>query len=255
MTETTNNRRLAGRLMLGAAVLALPLTATISYAASEAPQAPAPSEAPEPPAPPAPPAAPEAPLAPEAPPAPEADIEVSKRVIVIDPDGETTEITGEDENVFVFRSGDGAKDKRVMRWVERREIKGGEGLSDEEIEEIMVEVRTSLAQARAEMEDMPRIIKEAMAEAEAARAEAGKHRTVVEMKCDKDSKEVASTVEKADGTRIVMLCQSRVMAHALTGLKEARESIARNREMSTKMREQVTKELDRQIEQWEENAK
>ena len=255
MTETTNNRRLAGRLMLGAAVLALPLTATISYAASEAPQAPVAPEAPEPPAPPAPPAAPEAPLAPEAPPAPEADIEVSKRVIVIDPDGETTEITGEDENVFVFRSGDGAKDKRVMRWVERREIKGGEGLSDEEIEEIMVEVRTSLAQARAEMEDMPRIIKEAMAEAEAARAEAGKHRTVVEMKCDKDSKEVASTVEKADGTRIVMLCQSRVMAHALTGLKEARESIARNREMSTKMREQVTKELDRQIEQWEENAK
>lgn len=45
MTEPTKTRRLAGRLLIGAAALALPLTATISYAANE----------PAPPAPPAPP--------------------------------------------------------------------------------------------------------------------------------------------------------------------------------------------------------
>lgn len=45
MTEPTKTRRLAGRLLIGAAALALPLTATISYAGNE----------PAPPAPPAPP--------------------------------------------------------------------------------------------------------------------------------------------------------------------------------------------------------
>ena len=44
MTEPTKTRRLAGRLLIGAAALALPLTATISYAAGEEPAAPAKTE-------------------------------------------------------------------------------------------------------------------------------------------------------------------------------------------------------------------
>ena len=58
MNDTSNSRRLAGRIMLGAAVVALPLTASITYAAAtdapEPPEPPAISDVP--PAPPAPPA-------------------------------------------------------------------------------------------------------------------------------------------------------------------------------------------------------
>ncbi len=234
MTETTNNRRLAGRLMLGAAVLALPLTASISYAASEAPAPPAPPEAPLPPlAPPAPPAPPSASLAPQAEPAPYADEE---RIEEVDPDVDV----------------DFQPEPRVSKHTYTFHSVDGDGeLSVEERQEIMIELRESLAEARAELDELPRIIEEAMAEAEEAQSEAMKHRTVVEMKCDKNSNEVTTTRETAGGSHVVMICQSRIMAHALEGLKEARKAIARNKEMSAKMRDDVTAELDREIERWE----
>lgn len=47
MSEPTSQSRLLGRLLLGAAALALPLTASITYAAQDAPAPPAPPEAPE----------------------------------------------------------------------------------------------------------------------------------------------------------------------------------------------------------------
>ncbi|MEY4952231.1 MAG: hypothetical protein RL299_655 [Pseudomonadota bacterium] len=46
MNEPTSQSRLLGRLLLGAAALALPLTASITYAAQDAPAPPAPPEAP-----------------------------------------------------------------------------------------------------------------------------------------------------------------------------------------------------------------
>jgi len=64
MADVSPRRRWAGRLMLAGAVIALPLTASISYAEQH-------SRLPQPPAPPAPPAAPAAPLAPVAPAAPD----------------------------------------------------------------------------------------------------------------------------------------------------------------------------------------
>lgn len=65
MTDVPPRRRWAGRLMLAGAVIALPLTASISYAEQR-------GRLPQPPAPPAPPAAPLAPVAPLAPAAPDA---------------------------------------------------------------------------------------------------------------------------------------------------------------------------------------
>lgn len=259
MTETSNTRRVAGRLLLGAAVLALPLTATISYAASEAPMPPEPPAAPDapgaPPAPPAPPPQPAPPgLAPEA--------EVEEIIIAIDPDSEAAADGERKERVMIFRSGEGAGgeggERRVHRWVERSAVERdgkapSAAPSDEEIEEIMIEVRKSLAEARAEMERLPATLDLAMAEAYAGEARAG--RTVVKMSCDNSSREVATTRELDDGSRVVMLCQTRIMAHAMDGLREARAAIARNEEMSAQSRERIVKELDREIMRWEEKSK
>lgn len=65
MTEPTLRQRLIGRAMIGAAVLALPLTASITYAASDAPPAP-----------------PEAPTAPDAP-----KVRIAKKVVIVDHEG------------------------------------------------------------------------------------------------------------------------------------------------------------------------
>lgn len=239
MTETSNTRRIAGRLLLGAAVLALPLTATISYAASEAPMPPDPPAAPD---------APGAPLAPPAPPPPPAppglapEAEVEEMIIEIDPDSEAAADGERKERVMIFRSE-----------VERDRKTPSAAPSDEEIEEIMIEVRKSLAEARAEMERLPATLDLAMAEAYAGEARAG--RTVVKMSCDNSSREVATTRELDDGSRVVMLCQTRIMAHAMDGLREARAAIARNEEMSAQSRERIVKELDREIMRWEEKSK
>ena len=245
MNNTSNNQRLAGRLMLGAAVLALPLTASISYAADDAPAAPSTPAAPAvsavaplPPAPPAPPAAPvaSAPLAPVA----------AQTIVTVDPDSdEETE-----ERVFIIRTDDegaegeeGDVERRVqrMRWIERE----GE-MSEERIEEIMIEVRRGLEEADRVMENMPAVIELALAEAEATSG-----RINVVMECDTDTEEVATTFENSDGTQTVKFCQRRVMVQAINGLREARDEIASDTEMSDEIRERVLRELDRQIERWE----
>lgn len=240
MNDRPQSRRLAGRLMLGAAVVALPLTASISYAASEAPQPPAAPEAPIPGI--APPAPPAAPLPPEAP------LVVQEEITEVDPDVDVdVDVSrGErrSENVFVMRMKEG-DEVRERRWTQRGE------LSEEERAEIMEEVREALAEARAELDQLPEVMEEAM---EAVR-EAEGHSTVVKMSCDHTSDEVATTSERADGVTVVRLCQARVMAHALEGLKEARAEIARNREMTKEMRERVTRELDREIRRWERDAR
>ncbi|EAQ30378.1 ankyrin-related protein [Erythrobacter sp. NAP1] len=246
MNDTPKSRRLAGRLMLGAAVVALPLTASISYAASEAPLPPAP------PAPPsvsvAPPASPAAPIAPAAP--------LVQEIEEVDPDVDVDVEVSEDgtrsENVFVIRTeSDGDSRVHVQRWVEENEWTS-EGMSEEERERIIIEMREELAEAKKELDELPEILEEAMADMEAAEAEV---RTVIRMSCDSSSDEVATTVENADGTRVVKLCQARVMASALEGLKQARAEIARSRDMTAEMRERVVRELDQQIERWEENAR
>ena len=170
-------------------------------------------------------------------------------IIEIDPDSEAPADGLHEERVIVIRTDDGEGgdgERHVSRWVTRSEY-STEEMSDERMEEIMIEVRRGLAEADKVMEDMPRIIEEAMAESEAAGG-----RTVIEMKCDNSSDEIATTRESRDGTRVVMLCQTRVMAKAIEGLREAREEIARDREMNKRTREQILKELDRQIERWED---
>ena len=248
MSDTSKSRRMAGRFAMGAAVLALPLTATISYAANEVTAPPAPPEPASilgvtPPAPPAPPAPP-TPPAPPAPPAPFGQ----ETVIEIDSDGDVS-ASGGAEYYFVTTSDESQDEgatRREERRIERTIIRNRGDMSEQEIEEIMVEVREGLAEADRALENVPMIIEEALASTEGLEG-----RTIVRMSCNNDSDEVASTTENADGTRIVMVCQTRVMAHALEGLKEAREEISRSREMSSNMRERIVRELDQQITRWE----
>jgi len=272
-TSNTKSRKMASRLMLGTAVLALPLTASVTYAESLAPQPPAPPAvtAIAPPAPPAPPApvltafAQNAPEAPEPPVPPLGDADqVGVSIITIDPEtGETKNIeTGAQKikvkgsNVTVvsnYVDDEGQSSKSRYRKV--KVVNSGEKLSDEEREEIMREVRESLAEADQELREVQIELREIQESEEWAAYAKEKGRTVVRMSCDSQSKDVATTTTKDDGTTEVMICQSRVMAHALEGLEQARAAIAENREIQGKMRKEILKEIDQQIKAWEKDAR
>ncbi|MFN4019318.1 MAG: M56 family metallopeptidase [Erythrobacter sp.] len=217
MPDTSPRRRLAGRALLGLGLLALPLTATISYAASE--NVPA---APEPPAPPAPPSPPLPPEAGEG-------GEVIEHVIR----GEE----GKEKRVrMVFRGHpDPAAQAAEMRAM------AAAHLIDQD--KMMAELRKGLAEADRALGEMPRVI----AQVQAASGEA--QRVIVMNNCNGEPTE---TVTDKDGRTTILFCQSRVIASARQGLEEARAEIAADKDIPEETRRQILKELDRSIARWKE---
>ncbi|MEO1729129.1 MAG: M56 family metallopeptidase [Pseudomonadota bacterium] len=287
MTEQSSNtpsRKIASRLMLGAAVLALPLTASITYAETLVPEIPGPIAAPLPPAPPAAPKvdgmavppAPEAPFAPKAPAAPEPG-QSETTIITIDPDtGETKTVTKNGQfNVeadeikvvkvkdkkFVVMSNfeEGQHDGAKTRTETVRIVNSDGELSEAEMEEIMVEVREGLAEADKALTEvrvqLTELEKSEMWEELAELQGNVEGRTVVKMSCDNSSDEVATTTQLEDGRTEVVICQSKVMSYALKGIEQAREAIANNPEITGEMRSSILKELDQQIERWKKEAR
>ncbi|MEL6530144.1 MAG: M56 family metallopeptidase, partial [Pseudomonadota bacterium] len=254
MSDQTPRRRVAGRALLGAGLLALPLTASITYAESQVA------------APPAPPAAPEVSVAVPAPPAPPAPLTpvLAEAIVSVDPNTGQERIVEVNDDVIVIGDIDVEvdvdaevapeveveTDRRVTNRTQNiRIVNKGRRMSKAEMDEIMVEVRASLAEAEKELEKVPVLIQEALVEVHSENHTDG--RTVVKMSCRGDSDEVATVEELEGNVRKVYICQTRVMAHALKGLKEARKAISKSRDMSGKMRGQVLESLDEQIEKWE----
>ncbi|MEM7779104.1 MAG: M56 family metallopeptidase [Pseudomonadota bacterium] len=279
MNDTPKSRRLAGRVMIGAAVVALPLTASISYAASEAPAAPAAPAAssappapataaalvavpapPAPPAPPPPPASAEAPNAPTAPEPPTAPL-APQPIQSIDPNAQASAARGAAEmrrleshlrrmEVQLARSGQELDE--TERRLERRVVISRDGqntgtMTEEEIDVMIIEIREGLEEARAQLDELPVIIRSSLEGIEDAKG----RRVMVEMSCDSDSTDPTTTVENAEGTQIVKICKTRIEAQAVSGLREARDEIANDTEMDAEIRERVLRELDAQIERWE----
>lgn len=247
MSQMSPRRRFAGRALLGLGVLALPLTASISYAASEAAQEwPEPPAPPAPHAPPAPPAAPDAPQPPEAPEPPQA----------IDPDA--PEAAGDVEVIERVIRGEDGKEKRVRMVF--RGTREGETLAPLDGPEwegkgeamAMAELRRGLAEADRALAELPRILAEAEAEAASARAKGERQRVIVKHECKPGSDEVSETVTGRDGTEIVTICQARVFASARKGLEEARAEIAADKDIPEATRQRILKELDRSIARWKE---
>ena len=254
MSNDTLRRRAAGKALLAGALIAIPLTATVSYAESQTVEeafadqdVPA---APEPPAPPGPPAAPGAPLPPEAPEAP--NVEEIER------------------NVWREVHEEKMEDGKVKRTEKVYVIKGGEHLSDKERKEIRMELKEAHAEssearaeakaARAEalremriamkeMGDVRAITEEALAEVKLELESMDGHTTKVKMSCE--GEDIASEKIAADGTKTVMICKSKVMAEALSGLQEARAEIAQDTSMDSEIRAEVLRALDEQIKNWD----
>ena len=230
MNNHSNSQRWLGRGVLAAALLAMPLTATISYAEP----APAPEVAPIPPLPPVPPV-------PPVPPAPMAVQAAAEAPIA--PDGQTAVI----ERVISEDVEKGADGKDVKKVRKIRMIRNGENISEEEMREIMIEVREELAEADRELAEAMKQHRLAMV---TMRDAEGKMPHVI-VSCDKDNAQEWVSKE-GEGTKVVRICTADIMASAISGLESARASVAKDKNIPDDVREEVLRELDQQIKRWNE---
>ena len=67
----------------------------------------------------------------------------------------------------------------------------------------------------------------------------------VVMNCD--GAEDVSETTSPDGKRVIKICRQRINGHALSGIRAARDQVARSTEMSESVRKEVLESLDREI--------
>lgn len=265
MTDPSDRRRRSGLLLVGVAALALPLTATISYAHDNM-QLPQPPLAPEVPLPPDAPVTPEAPMPPAPPSAPEASAMGASRIVIEEesPDGTRRERrvmtfrSGEGNPHLVVRTGDGrtiapdspefeAHMKKIERDMERaaqrmeRTVRFEESRAKRLAEHAAA--ASDIAAANAEVARARAEAAGAVAEAAGARAEAMAPRVVES--CDGNGSVSQSVV--AGGKRVIRICQNGARKHAIAGLKAARSSISQIGQFDPSTRAQVVADIDRQI--------
>lgn len=231
MTDISPRRRLLGRLLLAGGLLALPLTASISYAeGNQAPAAPLVELVP---------AAPVAPAAPAAPlllqaageiaaEAPEGGERVERKVIVIKrKDGESVSQRAPgvslDEN------------RRII-------ILDGKGLSEEERARLHAELDGKMLKMEGDLAEARKDRRIAMIE---MRRSVGEEMSRIDVDC-KDAAGQGGWQEK-DGRKVMVLCRTNVTASALSGLREARKALARDQNLTGEVRAEVLKALDDQI--------
>ena len=82
-----------------------------------------------------------------------------------------------------------------------------------------------------------------------ARAAGSPMRVMVKQECRPGSEEVSETTTR-EGVQVVSICQKRIYASAVMGLKEARAEIAGNSDIPEDTRKQLLRTLDAQISRW-----
>jgi len=252
MSELSCRRRWAGRGLVAASALALPLTASISYAAANA--------QPTPPAPPAPsaaavpPEAPQAPLPPAAPHAPDADGGDGSRVQNfvlrrVGPDGEPVV-----RNFALRASPVPPAPPMPAHMPQPPQFQWNGDWDSEEFQRGMQEFQRGMKQFQREMEQWGEQYGEQWAEQHRSQAlamaeQARRMAPEVVHSCDENESRRTTT---ADGRPRVVICQREIeFAAARSGLRNARNAIARNREISAEVRREILEDLDEEIERIE----
>jgi beta-lactamase regulating signal transducer with metallopeptidase domain len=241
MSDVSPRRRIAGRALLAGAVLALPLTASVSYAVAPPPAPPALSALPAPPAPPAspaPPAPPKAPApsalpAPPAPPAPPA----------------APSADGNDVHGFVFK-GDGpltAKDRAKLEKM-RAEMAANRKKWEEYGKKYGAQWTERWEKFAQDMQKKTQQWQMQWMENDGPHAFAFASGFGAAVDCDDDDSDLE--IRTADGKRIerrVVFCRRTAHESAREALKSARDSVKNDKGIPEKVREEVLESLDREI--------
>ncbi|MGX7895536.1 M56 family metallopeptidase [Tsuneonella sp. HG222] len=247
MSDVSMRRRWLGRALFGAAAVALPLTASVSYAQGEVAEAEMPPSA--------------------AAPSGEAEAaEKQVRVFRFERKG-GEHPTGDDAAAAAADEPGGKRIVRIRRpdiadgEVQVFEWSGDKPLSDEQrkkLDDMMAKVgdrefadlakRGELLALRGE-----ELAKRGEALGERHRqlalrfADIDKHMPLVEANCDKAGGEGSRSWTDEDGRKRIVICRRNMVAGAAMGLRQARNAIANNRDMSPEVRDEVLRELDSEI--------
>lgn len=121
---------------------------------------------------------------------------------------------------------------------------------------VVARLRESLADAervRAELAkdgQLPRIMAEARLKADALFADAPK--VMVLKECTSAFDGQGQVIKDKDGKQTIMICQPRIPVTARLGLEQARDEIARDKDIPEDTRKEVLKTLDAQIARWKD---
>jgi hypothetical protein len=246
MSEISARRRRGGIATIVAGVIALPLTASISYAQPEVPEMPAEPEAPA------------APIAPAAPPAREA--ELREALWQVEYDGDASEIAAAEAE---YARDMAEQAREYSRDMAERSREYAQDMAERaqdmaEYERDMVEYQREMAEFAREMAEMERETRLSDAEREDIAQAVAESRQVtvlssrdavaasrLNMRCTGDEPVIER--ELADGRTAIMVCDNVINQHAVAGLREARNEVAKDRDIPAGIREQVIRSLDQQI--------
>lgn len=235
MSEVSTGRRRLGIAAITTTALALPLTASITYAQAEAPLPPEPPMAPEAPAAPL---APDAPLPPQAPEAPSIES--------IDPDSEHVTVVVDDD--------DG--ERRVIR---RRIVRNGSPVDEAEIEAMVERLEAEMELREVEIEA---IVERAREQAEHA-VEMGEHARVMalrapdmEVGCEGVDESGVMERDLGDGRTALVICERIIresaragMEGAVSGMRAALRAIRNNPDIPAEDREEAIRGIQEAIEE------
>jgi beta-lactamase regulating signal transducer with metallopeptidase domain len=248
MTEPTSQNRLLGRLLLGAGMLALPLTASITYAAQDAP------------APPAAPAAPSAPAAPKAPEAP--DMKKVTKVVIVDHQGGAvddkslhTKVIEKDGKTIVLKTTQPLSDEEAEKHIEKAmgamvhaDHMSGKGHRIVMVKRVDGDDKEATQIAGEHREVRTFVLRHDGKDGDAIQAQ---HGAFAMTRCAEGKPIEARTETTVDGKRKtsrVMICaKGGDQAQALAGLKQARERVASDSSLSAEIKAEVLKQLDAEI--------
>ena len=234
MSEVSSRRRRFGIAAITTTALALPLTASITYAQAEEPQEERVIETIDP------------------------DGEHERRVVRIERRVEAGEEAGEDGErhvqVHVIRDGEHAGEDGHRRIVRRIHRDGEHEMDEAELEAMMAELEAELEGMEGEIHAAIEIAMETARSTEGLAGhrmvwtdeEAGLHE--LDVNCD-DSGETVIERDLGDGRRAMVICRAAIHAEAAAGLREAREQIANDRELPAAIREEILRSLDASLEE------
>jgi len=269
MSDISPRRRMAARALMLGALVALPLTASITYAetliAADAPTAPAAPQAPAAPSAPDAPEAPSAPLAPEAPDSPQISVISTgkdgedrviriEREVVKDDSGKATERTSYTVN---GREATAEERAEIERQIERLtetsteadrmrgalpEVRARVAKAEKQREKLMNEAE----QQRVEAEDMRRVLAErGKIEEEMRVAILRANEDVRRLRVDCDgSGDLVKEWLGSDGEAAPVFCTEAGLASARHAIEEARREIARDRDLPRRARAEALRSLD-----------
>lgn len=251
MTEISPRRRMASRALLVGGALALPLTASITYAETIGQEI----EVPTPPAPPTPPTAPGVPLPPTPPQPGEFDDETREEIAEMEQEldemqDEVAELEreivkdGQRQVIRIRRSGKpGAEQQRVRRIIRFGDLEI-EPADRAKLEKALEKFRTEGSAMNVDAERIRAQVESAMSS-----------KTGFELECPEGLREALAKTVDGNGRELTVLCRSNAFSAARSSILQARSAIARDPQLSEKSRTEALRSMDEALAEVEASRK